>query len=88
MKTVVDELTSRGRSVGIYASHYMWLQIFGAVDKCNLFSNLPLWYAHYDNKQDFSDWEANKFGGWTSPSIKQFAGDSPLCGYHVDLSYY
>jgi hypothetical protein len=49
---------------------------------------LPLWYAHYDNKQDFSDWEANKFGGWTSPSIKQFAGDSPLCGYHVDLSYY
>ncbi len=64
IKSLVDELQVRGRSVGIYASHYMWLQILGGVDRCNLFMSLPLWYAHYDYKMDFNDWEANKFGGW------------------------
>ena len=84
----MDELQSKGRSVGIYASHYMWLQILGAVDRCNLFTSLPLWYAHYDNKMDFNDWIANKFGGWTEPTMKQFTGNSQVCGFGVDLSYY
>ena len=66
----------------------MWNQIMGNKDACAQFSNYPLWYAHYDGKQDFSDWQANKFGGWTTPAIKQYAGDSVLCGYKVDLSYY
>jgi hypothetical protein len=42
----------------------MWLQILGAVDKCNLFTNIPLWYAHYDQRLDWDDWPQNKFGGW------------------------
>jgi hypothetical protein len=66
----------------------MWLQILGAVDRCNLFTSLPLWYAHYDNKMNFDDWETSKFGGWATPTMKQYAGDSPVCGFKVDLSYY
>lgn len=34
----------------------MWLQILGGVDKCNAFTNLPIWYAHYDYKLNFDDW--------------------------------
>lgn len=88
IKKLVDEIQARGRSVGIYASHYMWLQILGAVDKCNIFTTIPIWYAHYDKVQSFDDWQTNKFGGWTVPTLKQYAGDSPICGFKVDLSYY
>lgn len=88
IKILVDELKNAGRSVGIYASHYMWLQILGAVDRCNIFTDLPIWYAHYDNVKSFADWEANKFGGWTKPTLKQYAGDAVVCGFKVDVSYY
>lgn len=66
----------------------MWLKILGDVDECNIFTDLPLWYAHYDNVRNFDDWEANKFGGWVKPTLKQFAGDSPMCDGKVDVSYY
>lgn len=66
----------------------MWLQILGGVDKCNIFTTYPIWYAHYDYKLNFDDWETNKFGGWAAPTMKQFTGDAPVCGFKVDLSYY
>ena len=88
MKSLVNRLKYYGRSVGIYASHYMWLQIFGSVDSCNSFMDLPLWYAHYDNTQSFVDWNTNKFGGWTSPVLKQFSGSAKVCGLNADLSFY
>ena len=34
----------------------------GGVDNCKKFSQLPLWYAHYDKNPSFSDWQP--FGGW------------------------
>jgi len=34
-------------------------------------------YAHYDNKASFSDF--TKFGGWTSPHAKQYAGGVTRC---------
>lgn len=52
----MDDIQARGRSVGIYASHYMWPLILGGVDKCSIFTALPIWYAHYDNVQNFNDW--------------------------------
>lgn len=36
-------------------------------------------YAHYDNKQTFSDFAP--FGGWTVPYAKQYMGDVYDCGY-------
>ncbi|EGD82585.1 hypothetical protein PTSG_11981 [Salpingoeca rosetta] len=49
-------------------------------------SAFPLWYAHYDGSASFSDFRA--FGGWSKPSIKQFAGDVSMCGAGVDKNWY
>ena len=43
-------------------------------------------YAHYDNDPSFSDFKP--FGGWSKPSIKQYAGDKTVCGAGVDLNFY
>ena len=66
----------------------MWNQIMGARNLCPDFSKYPLWYAHYDGKASFDDWPASQFAAWTTPTLKQFAGDSVLCGYKFDLSYF
>ena len=59
--------------MGIYASHYMWIKILGGADECQNFTDKPIWYAHYDFKQDFNDWSLNRFGGWVKPTLKQFS---------------
>lgn len=46
----------------------------------------PLWYPHYDGSPSYSDFVP--FGGWTSPSMKQFAGDSWICNVEVDQNWY
>lgn len=66
----------------------MWNQIMGSRDRCTDFAKYPLWYAHYDGKENFDDWPTSKFANWTTPTLKQFAGDSVLCGYKLDLSYF
>lgn len=88
VKELITAIEARGRAVGIYASAYMWNQIMGSRDNCPNFSNYPLWYAHYDGKENFDDWATSKFAGWTTPTLKQYAGDSIVCGYALDLSYY
>jgi hypothetical protein len=45
-----------------------------------------LWYAHYDNKPDFSDFKT--FGGWTSPKVKQYHGTTTECNAGVDKNWY
>jgi GH25 family lysozyme M1 (1,4-beta-N-acetylmuramidase) len=80
----VNTLKSHGRAVGIYSSYYNWQDIVGlSWTGC---SSLPLWYAHYDNSQSFSDFQS--FGGWSRPAMKQYAGDKTVCGADVDLNYY
>ena len=57
----------------------------GGSNNCPRFTDLPLWYAHYDNKQSFEDYQ--EFGGWRTPSIKQFKGTSSVCGVNgLDLN--
>ena len=86
----MNAITARGRSVGIYASAFMWNQIFGDKNACQKFTSLPLWYAHYDNNANFNDWgiTVSTFGGWTTPTIKQYAGDSVQCDSRIDLNYF
>lgn len=82
--SMVNQLKALGQTVGIYSSYYNWQSIVGLNwAGC---SSLPLWYAHYDNSPSFSDFTA--FGGWKTPSIKQYAGDKTVCGAGVDLNYY
>lgn len=83
---ILDKVKSHGKTVGIYASSYMWQTIFGSKDACHTVSSHELWYAHYDGKESFSDFTA--FGGWTKPTIKQFQGDTTLCGAGVDKNYH
>lgn len=73
-----------GIKAGVYSSSYQWGQIMG--NGFTAGSSLPLWYAHYDNKPNFSDFKP--FGGWTKPAIKQYLGDVNLCGVGVDKNWY
>jgi hypothetical protein len=47
-------------------------------------SELPLWYAHYDNIASFNDFTA--FGGWSTPYAKQFGGGT-TCSTLADYNY-
>ena len=68
----------------MYSSSNEWNTIFGSTSF--VYGNeLPLWYAHYDNKPDFSDFKS--FGGWTTPHVKQYQGDVQLCSTEVDRNY-
>ena len=84
-----EDLINKARSIGIvygiYASSYYWGQILGSSYKFSLAYNSPLWYPHYDNNPSFSDFSS--FGGWSSPYIKQYAGDKTLCSTDVDYDY-
>ena len=42
-------------------------------------------YAHYDDDPSFSDFEP--FGGWTTPTIKQYKGDANECGVDIDKNW-
>ncbi|KAM3130694.1 hypothetical protein pb186bvf_017202 [Paramecium bursaria] len=88
VKQLVSEFKARSKLVGIYSSKYQWETIMGAAGNCAQFTSLPLWYAHYDNSASFSDYSKYSFGGWTTPSIKQYTGDTTLCSVGVDLNYY
>lgn len=88
LSSLISALKAKGKLVGIYASKYQWETIFGSASACAKFTNLPLWYAHYDNSASFADYSKYSFGGWTKPAMKQYVGDTTLCGVGVDLSYY
>ena len=77
-----------GITMGVYASSYMWSSIMG--DSCTVGSDngLALWYAHYDGSRSFSDF--SPFGGWQTPSMKQYSDDSQIgsnCGIGADANY-
>ncbi len=63
----------------------MWQSIFGSTEACKSLGAHPLWYAHYDGSASFSDFSA--FGGWTKPHMKQYQGDTTLCGAGVDKNF-
>ncbi len=66
---------AHGVSCGIYTSPGFWKTY---VSDTNVFDNVPLWYALYNNKTSLSNWSTEAFGGWTAPVGKQFA-TKPLC---------
>lgn len=83
---IINRIKSHGKVPAIYASRYMWQTIFGSFTACPSVASQQLWYAHYDGSPSFSDFVA--FGGWSRPHIKQFQGDTTLCGASVDKNYY
>lgn len=72
--------------VGLYTSQYSWSAVVGSGQRANI-NALPLWYAHWDGVMDMSDSWAYSFGGWSSGYLKQYTGDSTVCGVSVDNNY-
>eukprot|EP01016_Furgasonia_blochmanni_P034399 TRINITY_DN3711_c0_g1_i3.p2 TRINITY_DN3711_c0_g1~~TRINITY_DN3711_c0_g1_i3.p2 ORF type:complete len:282 (+),score=39.63 TRINITY_DN3711_c0_g1_i3:100-945(+) len=74
-----------GIDVHIYSQKVCWYQTVGVFTHPKL-SQLKLWYARYDGKEDFNDAYYN-FGGWTQPYMKQIKGSTQMCGLDVDISW-
>ena len=72
------------KRLGIYTNLHNWSKIVGI--KWQGLKTYPLWYAHYDKLASFKDFKS--FGGWKRPSIKQYVGDTKVCGVKVDLNFY
>ena len=85
IKELVSAVKARGKKVGLYATGFMWNQIFGNRTACQELGSEPLWYAHYDGKETLTDFVP--FGGWTKPLIKQFADGPAVCGANIDHNY-
>ena len=83
---MVNQARSIGIVYGIYCSKYYWTSFFGSSYTFAYADSIPMWYAHYDYDASFSDWSS--FGGWTSPTIKQYQGTTSMCSASVDLNYW
>ncbi|KAI9020226.1 glycoside hydrolase superfamily [Phycomyces nitens] len=76
--------SATGWKWGIYSSYYQWQTITGSASYV-LDSSLPLWYPHYDDSLSFGDFSS--FGGWTTPTLKQYSGDQTFCSAGFDKNY-
>ncbi|CUI15047.1 glycoside hydrolase, putative [Bodo saltans] len=88
LSELISAGSSLGVSMGVYSSTYMWSSIMGSSCTAGADSGLPLWYAHYDNSPSFGDFSS--FGGWSSPTMKQYSDDSSIgsgCGISADADY-
>eukprot|EP01105_Mastigella_eilhardi_P019969 TRINITY_DN4724_c0_g1_i1.p1 TRINITY_DN4724_c0_g1~~TRINITY_DN4724_c0_g1_i1.p1 ORF type:complete len:255 (-),score=58.17 TRINITY_DN4724_c0_g1_i1:61-825(-) len=83
-KTMLSQAQTLGIVSGVYTNQYMWTTIMGSSFSGG--ASYPLWYAHYDSNPSFSDFET--FGGWTSPSIKQYQGTHTVCDTGLDADWY
>ena len=88
MVAVIQE--QQGTTPGIYANHNGWSSTVGLDCQLQGEYSLSLWYAHYD-KDGSSCSDFTPFGGWDTPSMKQFT-DKPstpelaACGINADTS--
>lgn len=88
LSELISAGSSLGVSMGVYSSTYMWSSIMGSGCTAGADAGLPLWYAHYDNTPSFGDFSS--FGGWSTPTIKQYSDDSSIgsgCGISADADY-
>mmetsp|Transcript_1012 Transcript_1012/g.1578 ORF Transcript_1012/g.1578 Transcript_1012/m.1578 type:complete len:244 (+) Transcript_1012:9-740(+) len=82
---MVQGAAKAGVHAGVYTQKWFWEQNFGGNWDVSQY-NMPVWYAHYDNKKSFADFQP--FGGWKEPAVKQYAGDVSGCGCSFDANVY
>ncbi|TNV75744.1 hypothetical protein FGO68_gene141 [Halteria grandinella] len=89
LKELVQAVRNANQTVGIYSSHYEWTSLFGTDTACSHFTDVPLWYAHFDSNKTFDDYYRLPFGGWTKPMIKQYIDltRNTVCGFTIDQDY-
>ncbi|ETN83224.1 hypothetical protein NECAME_17543 [Necator americanus] len=85
LNSILSRASQYGLSIGIYTSVYDWNQITGGATV----SNAMLWYWNVygsgvtnESPADYSDFRS--FGGWTTPTVKQFAQVETVCGVTVN----
>ena len=87
VRELADTATGAGYSVGIYSGRHSWPAITG---DSHAFTEYPLWYAHYEQPPNpsFSDYfQEGPYGGWTTPSMKQYSGSATACSVTLDLDW-
>uniref|UniRef100_A0A1I8B557 Glycosyl hydrolase family 25 n=1 Tax=Meloidogyne hapla TaxID=6305 RepID=A0A1I8B557_MELHA len=89
---MINTLIENNQLYGIYSSKHYWTKITGNIQKYS--SNIPLWYSHYDNLNNFDDYlNSNKysFGGWKKPFMKQYTDEKSekqkICNVSVDYNW-
>ncbi|ETN74419.1 hypothetical protein NECAME_12995, partial [Necator americanus] len=85
LNSILSRASQYGLSIGIYTSVYDWNKITGGATV----TNTMLWYSNVygsgvtnESPADYSDFLS--FGGWTTPSVKQFAQFETVCGVTVN----
>jgi hypothetical protein len=81
---MIQQGKTSGKKIGVYASEYMWTSIAGSSCTVGSTAGAPLWYADYDNEPNFDDFKP--FGGWTTPTMKQYQTGT-TCGIGVDYNW-
>eukprot|EP01084_Bolivina_argentea_P022327 41489_1 len=84
-----NAIKAKGKTPGIYSTHWEWCNIIfpGQCDACKSVSDIQLWYADWDGATNFNDYSNLPFGGWTSPTIKQYDDKCSYCA-NVDRDWY
>uniref|UniRef100_A0AC34FDA4 Lysozyme n=1 Tax=Panagrolaimus sp. ES5 TaxID=591445 RepID=A0AC34FDA4_9BILA len=77
---MVNTAANREYSVGIYTGKSHWEGICGSWTQ---YSSYPLWWTRFTNVADMiTKWES--FGGWSSPTIHQYADTLTAYGLGYD----
>lgn len=80
IQQALDTCRTHGVECGFYTGSGFWNDATGNTSR---WSDVPMWYAHYDGRTSLSDWPGEHFGAWLHPVARQF-GDGPLCGMAAD----
>jgi len=83
IQQLFDEAHALTQKFGVYTSASQWNPITGDWTGG---SSYPLWYAQYNNEPNYNGFTS--FGGWKSPSMKQYQGDVSKCSLDIDLDWY
>jgi hypothetical protein len=77
---------------GVLSSRSAWTSLFHTQTYTNssVFNGVSLWYSSDESKPNFKDFrsEAASFGGWSTPSMKQFVRQTDLCGFSVGNDWF
>ena len=80
---LASSLRAHNVSFGVYANYNAWSHIVG---NWNGLSGVPLWWPYWDNNPGLGNFKS--FGGWGRAAMKQYHGDTGLCGCNVDMDSY
>lgn len=81
VKSFVEGFAKLGTKVGIQTNEQNWVRIMGR--ECVTFSKYLLWEIRPDGRPDVGRFRP--FGGWTTPSAKQYKSGLEFCGNSVNL---